>query len=92
MRTIEADYANLNSTISSASLDFELALLASTDEMELLPESDKKTSVAEGVNIPEEVLEGTATREDVATCDTADVLQKSRLRLRKTTARVEDTN
>ena len=61
MRTIAADYADLNSTIRECEPELltridggvqRLALLASTDEMELLPESDKKTSVAEGVNIP----------------------------------------
>ena len=59
--------------------------------MELLPESDRKTSVAECVNIPKEMLGGTAIREDVATCNTTDVLQKSCLRLLETTARDEDT-
>ena len=68
-----------------------LALLASTDEMELLPDSDKKTSVAESVNTSEEMLGVTATREDVATRDTSDMLQKSRQRLRETTTRDENT-
>ena len=61
MRTINADYEDLDSTIREYKPGLRtkidgglqrLVLLASTDEMELLPDSDKKTSVAKGVNIP----------------------------------------
>ena len=54
-------------------------------------EPDTKTSVAEGVYVPEEMLGDIATQEDVATGDTNDVLQKSCLHFRETASRVKDT-
>ena len=96
MRTIEADYEDLDSTIREyePGLRTEIdapALLALTDKMGLLPEPDKKTSSAGGVKVPEKMPGGTATQEDVSTGGTTDELQTSRLRFRETAPKVKDT-